>query len=86
MKRYLLLDAADIHRAGDEMFCLMELRWIPVPALHYGDTVGADSAPCRRELRTLEPETKDAPFRPLPERATGNDIRRGASGRNTLQI
>jgi hypothetical protein len=27
----------------------VQLQWIPVPAIHYGDPVGDDSLPCRRK-------------------------------------
>ena len=49
MTRFILLNAADVHQAGDEIFNLVDGTWEPIDPMFYGDPVG-ESNPCRRAL------------------------------------
>ncbi len=49
MNRFILLNPSDIHRPGDEIWCLHSDQWVPVQRMHHGDRVG-ESHPCRRRL------------------------------------
>lgn len=46
--RWELLNPDDIHKPGDEVWIGLKSGWQPLPAIHMGDAVGNDSAPCRR--------------------------------------